>query len=61
MPVTTVTGMSPALAERVRLQAYLLFEERQRTGVPGDSVSDWLRAEHELSAASHQPQWTQPK
>jgi hypothetical protein len=60
MPATAATGMSPALAERVRFQAYLLFEERQHAGVPGDAVSDWLRAERELSAAPRQPQWTQP-
>lgn len=51
MPVTDAMDMGSTVEERVRFQAYLLFEERQHAGVPGDPVSDWLRAERELSAA----------
>jgi hypothetical protein len=50
LPVTDAVGISPTIEEHVRSQAYLLFEERQRAGVPGDAVSDWLRAERELNA-----------
>jgi len=51
LPVTDAVGISPTVEEHVRFQAYLLFEERQHAGVPGDAVSDWLRAERELNAA----------
>jgi hypothetical protein len=51
LPVTDAVGISRTIEEHVRLQAYLLFEERQHAGVPGDPVSDWLRAERELNAA----------
>jgi hypothetical protein len=54
MPVTDAMDMGPTVEERVRFQAYLLFEERQHAGIAGDAVSDWLRAERELSAASRQ-------
>jgi len=58
IPVTAATGMGPTIEERIRRRAYLLFEERQHAGVPGDPVSDWLRAERELSATPQQPQRT---
>jgi hypothetical protein len=54
MADTEVVGMGPTIEERVRFQAYLLFEERQHAGIAGDAVSDWLRAERELSAVSRQ-------
>ncbi|MBN2559460.1 MAG: DUF2934 domain-containing protein [Phycisphaerae bacterium] len=60
MPANVVTGTGPTNEERVRRYAYLLFEERQHAGVAGDPLSDWLRAECELRAASRQPQWTRP-
>ncbi len=56
MRVTAVTGTGPTIEERVRFHAYLLFEERQHAGVPGDPVSDWLRAERELNPVARQPQ-----
>jgi hypothetical protein len=34
--------------ERIRQRAYELSRERERLGVPGDAVADWLRAEQEL-------------
>jgi hypothetical protein len=34
--------------EQVRQRAYQIFLSRQREGVPGDPVSDWVRAEQEL-------------
>ena len=55
IPVTTVTGTVPTSEERVRRRAYLLYEKRQRAGVPGDAVSDGLCAERELNAALCQP------
>ena len=32
--------------ERIRLRAYEIFLER--SGLPGDALADWLRAEREL-------------
>lgn len=58
MLATDVMGMGPTTEERVRRHAYLLFEERQHANVPGDAISDWLRAERELSTASRQVQKT---
>ena len=58
VPVSDVVGTGPTIEERVRFQAYLLFEERQHAGITGDAVSDWLRAERELSAVAHQLQKT---
>jgi hypothetical protein len=34
--------------EQVRQRAFQIFMSRQREGVPGDPVTDWLRAEQEL-------------
>lgn len=34
--------------EQVRQRAYEIFLSRQREEVPGDPVSDWVRAEQEL-------------
>lgn len=34
--------------EQVRQRAYQLFLSRQREGVPGDPITDWVRAEQEL-------------
>ena len=56
--VSDVVGTGPTIEERVRFQAYLLFEKRQHAGITGDAVSDWLRAERELSAVAHQLQKT---
>jgi hypothetical protein len=33
---------------QIREYAYRIFLSRQREGVPGDPVTDWLRAEKEL-------------
>jgi hypothetical protein len=54
-PVVAAIGGDPVTEERIRSRAYLLFEQRQRAAVPGDSVSDWLRAESELNKAARQP------
>ena len=50
MATTAVMGVDPIIEERIRFHAYLLFQERQRTGAPGDALSDWCRAEHNLGA-----------
>jgi hypothetical protein len=34
--------------EQIRQRAYGIYEMRCREGMPGDAVSDWLRAEQEL-------------
>ncbi len=52
MPLSAVTGRDSVSEERIRFRAYLLFEERQRAGMPGDSVSDWLHARRELNQAT---------
>jgi len=52
--VSDVVGTGPTIEERVRFQAYLLFDKRQHAGITRDAVSDWLRAERELSAVSPQ-------
>ena len=31
--------------ERIRAMAYAIWEDRVRSGEPGDEVSDWLAAE----------------
>ncbi len=43
---------SRATEEQVRVRAYQIFLSRQREGVPGDPVSDWVRAEQELRTRS---------
>jgi hypothetical protein len=40
----------PIAKEHVRFAAYGVFQARLRAGGPGDSVSDWLQAERQLSA-----------
>ncbi|HUU98717.1 MAG TPA: DUF2934 domain-containing protein [Phycisphaerae bacterium] len=54
MPASAVTGRDPITEEHIRFHAYMLFQERQRAGVPGDPVSDWLRAQSELNQAAPQ-------
>lgn len=39
-----------SLEEQIREYAYKIYLSRQREGVPGDPVTDWLRAEKELRA-----------
>jgi hypothetical protein len=34
--------------ERVRARAFEIYTQRMGTGEPGDSVSDWLKAEQEI-------------
>jgi hypothetical protein len=58
MPLAAVISTSSTIEERLRLQAYLLFEKRQHASVPGDAVSDWLRAERILDAKARQLQNT---
>ena len=33
--------------EVIRIIAYRIYQERQRLGIPGDALSDWLKAEEE--------------
>jgi hypothetical protein len=56
MPVTVESDWSPLSEDRVRFRAYLLFQERQRAGIPGDPASDWFRAQRELNEASRRPE-----
>jgi len=50
MATAAVMGVDPVKEECIRFYAYLLFQERQRTGAPGNALSDWCRAEHDLGA-----------
>jgi hypothetical protein len=54
-PVATATGPDSApgsearsLNEQIRKRAYQIYLSRVREDVPGDPVSDWVRAEQEL-------------
>jgi len=49
---------SVTIDDQIRNRAQELFETRQRTGTPGDALSDWLQAEREIlvmSGASPEP------
>lgn len=37
---------------RVEKRAYEIYEERRRTGAPGDQFSDWITAEEEAKMRS---------
>jgi hypothetical protein len=58
MAVSDVTGRDSPTEEGIRFHAYMLYQERQRAGAPGDPVSDWLRAESELSQAARHTERT---
>jgi hypothetical protein len=56
-PRSLASGTRPAAAtesrnrdmdEEIREHAYRIYLSRVREGVPGDPVTDWLRAEQEL-------------
>jgi hypothetical protein len=53
-------GRQLANEELVRVHAYLLFQERERTGTPGDAASDWLHAQRELSQAAEKKNAPRP-
>ena len=36
--------------EAIRLRAYLISEQRERVGIPGDANSDWIEARRQLLA-----------
>jgi hypothetical protein len=40
--------------EDVALRAYFIAEKRQKLGLPGDSTSDWVQAEAELTSEHRQ-------
>jgi hypothetical protein len=40
----------PIAEEHLGFAAYGVFQARLRAGLPGDSMSDWLQAERQLSA-----------
>jgi hypothetical protein len=46
--MVAATAPAKATPERIQARAYEIF--RSRNGGPGDAVSDWLRAEAELSS-----------
>jgi hypothetical protein len=52
MPAGAVMGVNPLTEENLRFRAYMLFRERERTGTPGDALSDWCRAQRELRPAA---------
>lgn len=41
---------APVSEQRIRERAYRIYEARRKEGVPGDPVTDWVRAEQELTA-----------
>ena len=45
--------VQPASEEEVRVRAYEIFLERGTE--PGDALSDWLQAEHEVALMRFQP------
>jgi hypothetical protein len=38
--------------QAIRARAYHIYQSRNRNGVPGDALSDWLEAEREIKALS---------
>lgn len=38
--------------EDLALRAYFLAEKRQKLGLPGDALADWIEAERQLAAES---------
>jgi len=36
--------------EAIRIRAYLISEQRERVGIPGDANSDWIEARRQLLA-----------
>ena len=47
-PDTVPSPRARDTEEQIRHRAYEIFLSRLREDVPGDPVSDWLRAEQEL-------------
>ena len=37
-------------AEQVQQRAYEIYQERIRTNMPGDMISDWVKAEQEVNS-----------
>ena len=46
IPVASASTVT--IDDQIRNRAQELFETRQRTGTPGDALSDWLQAEREI-------------
>ena len=46
-PKTSVKKKSLS-EEKIRETAHKIYEDRISKGIPGDSLSDWAQAEHEL-------------
>lgn len=42
----TIGDLSEQMLYEIQIRAHQLYEERCATGVEGDELSDWLRAEH---------------
>ena len=49
-PVTKTAAGSRVTPADVALRAYFIAEKRQKSGLPGDSTSDWVEAERQLKA-----------
>lgn len=47
-PVAKAAPVVTVSQEEVGLRAYFIAEHRQRHGLPGDEVSDWVEAERQL-------------
>ena len=56
--IPVALASSVTVDDQIRNRAQELFETRQRTGTPGDALSDWLQAEREIlvmNGASPEP------
>lgn len=49
--VKTKVAITPPTFEEIQLQAYFIAQKRAKLGLPGNSDSDWIQAEKELTAA----------
>ena len=47
------TNSDDLFEQRIRTQAFEIYERRRDAGGTGDSVSDWLCAESELNRGAH--------
>lgn len=47
------TDPADLIEQRIRTQAFEVYERRRDADVAGDSVSDWLFAESELNRTAH--------
>ena len=48
---------SRASREEIAELAYLYWKERQKNGIPGSDIADWLRAEAQLLRRQERAKW----